>query len=303
MFGYYCRYLYCSEHQQNVVHVVHTDTGCTIPYRKRLAKYRGVKIPDYKKEFFSEWFSMKAIEREMIKRETLVKPMVSSYSSVDASTGGQFKNGEGNWATPVPVPPKYSIVGTGTSEIKNSGGSWLSFPNLTPVNIPSITGVWGVTGNSLATLNGGGVVTLSSSTAYQEEETTMYDLDCEDHAATRAQNYLDGRLYSLKATKSREGELAFGLRDDDKPQTPKDLIDRITSGKYIVQPDKMEVTDYEPLRRFRWRDPAKKEDRAGYEASQKAMEAATTTVTDTIMIGTPTEALAALKAFEGTTFH
>lgn len=193
----------------------------------------------------------------------------------------------------------YSTPTSGYSEIKNTGGNW--GPTLTFYGIPLTPSV---TVNSLATLDhDGGSIKWSSETTYEEEETVMYHDDCIPDLATRAQNYLDGRLSNLRNTKDQEAELAFGLRDDRKPQTPKDLIDRITSGKYMVNPDNMEKKDYELLRSFRWRDPAKKEDRAGYEATQKAMETAATTVTDTIMIGTPTEALAALKAFEGTTFH
>lgn len=139
------------------------------------------------------------------------------------------------------------------------------------------------------------------------KDKTMYN-DCDDccsnnDPAIRAQNYLENRLSGVIMTKEQTLRKDFGLVDDERPQTPKDLIERITSGKFTVPSDKMENADYEPIRRFRWRDPSVKEDHAGYKTACGLMQDASTEVLDAIHIQTKEEALKAIKEYETKTFH
>lgn len=134
-----------------------------------------------------------------------------------------------------------------------------------------------------------------------EKENTM-NYDCNDQD-TNARDYLSSRLHSIQNDKIGEMNHFFGLVGDVRPQTAKELIERITTGKYIVQPDKMEKSAYSPVDYFCWRDPSVKEDMAGMKAARKLLDVASIEVTDAIVIKTPTEALAALKDFEGKTFH
>ena len=142
----------------------------------------------------------------------------------------------------------------------------------------------------------------------KKKENTMYDFDCGCEREpmdkdARAEHYLDVRLANLVNQKDNALTKAFGLRDDDRPGTAKELIDRITSGKYVVPEERMDTSNYDPIRYFRWRDPSVKEDYAGYDAAMKNMGAAKTDVEDAINVKTKEEALAALKDFESKTFH
>lgn len=136
---------------------------------------------------------------------------------------------------------------------------------------------------------------------HEEEEDMSYDgFNDQD---TNARQYIEGRLMVIYHNKSGALQKDFGLVDDERPTTAKELIARITEGKFQVSEDKMERDSYSPIDYFRWRDPSVKEDKAGYDTAINTMKAAKTEVEDTIMVGTPSDALTALKAFEGKTFH
>lgn len=138
-------------------------------------------------------------------------------------------------------------------------------------------------------------------TIEEEEEDMSYDAFNDQD--TNARQYIEGRLMQIYHNKSGALQRDFGLVDDERPTTAKELITRITEGKFKVSADKMEKDSYSPMDYFRWRDPSVKEDRAGFNTALVNMNEAKTEVQDTIMVGTPADALTALKAFESKTFH
>lgn len=132
--------------------------------------------------------------------------------------------------------------------------------------------------------------------------TNMY-IDTCNTREENAQMYLRDRQEANFCQKDEQLHKDFGLRDNDAPRTIKDMIDRITTGQYVIRTDKEEVEDYNPLRFIRWRNPATQEDQAGYKLAKEAMYKANTKVSDAIMVKTPTEALTAVEEFQTATFH
>lgn len=122
-------------------------------------------------------------------------------------------------------------------------------------------------------------------------------------------SYLASRLSSIFCEKSMALSKTYGLEDDDRPTTPKEFVQRIKDGKFTLtkraetMEEENDSFDYYCINDYlRWRDPATKEDKAGYKAALTLMEKAYADTRDTINIATPTEGLAALKAFEAQTF-
>lgn len=96
----------------------------------------------------------------------------------------------------------------------------------------------------------------------------------------------------------------FGLVDEDGPDSFEDLLARITAGKYVISDEnKVKATYGGPLRYIKWRDPAIKEDRKGFDAAQKILYSARQDAERTIRISDPKEGLAALKSFESASFQ
>lgn len=140
----------------------------------------------------------------------------------------------------------------------------------------------------------------------KKEKNMCYD--CEDMVQLspeeRQRQYLRERAYAVEHDKRCNLRKKFGLADDDSPTTPKEFFERILAGKYFYPQDQMEKRTYPDnvTYRIRWRDPALKEDPAGFAEAEKPYDAAYTVLLDTIAIGTPAEGLAALKEFEAKSF-
>lgn len=139
----------------------------------------------------------------------------------------------------------------------------------------------------------------------KEKEKKMYnlDIDCGCNSAPAnpelvAKDYLVGRLLSARDVKASAAYKTFGLETDDRPITPKELVDRITSGKFVINTDKSDYRTHYPMDFIEWRDPAIKKDRPGYEAWEKLLGTAYYAAKDQIMIGTPADGLKALQTFE-----
>jgi hypothetical protein len=129
----------------------------------------------------------------------------------------------------------------------------------------------------------------------------MY-VDNDKHIESSKINYLLSRLENLEYTKRTALEEQFGLRNDIAPDTAQAMVDRIQAGKFVLKADTKDKSVYEPTRYIVWRDPAVKEDQAGYKIAVKAMDDAAQNVRDLIAIDTPANALAAVKAFEAWTY-
>jgi len=125
------------------------------------------------------------------------------------------------------------------------------------------------------------------------------------HTESAKTNYLLQRASNAKYKIQEDLHKQFGLSDDESPRNPQELVDRITSGKYVLPTEKeseLMVNQYWPcspmLAGIKWRDPAVKEDRAGWKAAEKQLETAFNDVHDAVMIKSNDDALAAIKEFE-----
>lgn len=133
-----------------------------------------------------------------------------------------------------------------------------------------------------------------------------------------ATEHLLDRLYKSYEDKRIDLKKQFGLVDEDAPKTRKDLIERITQGKYQITPagqaqdvlnEKMNGilpniaemlgTDYLLASwAIRWRDPSKAEDLEGFDAAIKRRDAAYDKATTIILVKSGDEAIKAVEDFE-----
>lgn len=119
-----------------------------------------------------------------------------------------------------------------------------------------------------------------------------------------ARRHMDNRLYGIKSVKREALKTQFGLTDDAHPASFTELAARLKAGMFTLPTDDGEFDRYDIFDSLRWRDPAKKEDRPGFDAADKLMQAAATKVKDAIWVKTnPEDALAALEAFESSTVN
>lgn len=128
----------------------------------------------------------------------------------------------------------------------------------------------------------------------------------------QARSYLESRLDDAARTKrSEELRKAFYMDDDEAPATAKQMVERITAGKFILPTDKEEAEYLKyysfygsaPFKTIKWRDPSKPADTAGYAAAVAKVHETEGDTLDVIKTGTEKEGLEALKAFKSTTFH
>jgi hypothetical protein len=123
-------------------------------------------------------------------------------------------------------------------------------------------------------------------------------------ATQQANDHLLERLSAATEDKLDTARHTFGLVDDDRPETAQELIDRITSGKFIVPEDrKNQKTWGYPLEYIRWRDPAIKRDEDGFQKYETSVEVASDDVMDTIIVKGPDAGLDAVNAFKAKTFN
>jgi len=154
----------------------------------------------------------------------------------------------------------------------------------------------------------------------KKEENTMNTLNIVASAAQssaqtfehEAREYLRNRLSKTYWTKTEDLRPSFGLEDDSPPKTPKEVIERITSGMYMLpeepeddfaQGDLGGESWYQPWNSIRWRDPAKKKDRDGYNLALKTLAKDRDATQDIIMTSDGKAGLEALQKFESTAIH
>jgi hypothetical protein len=122
--------------------------------------------------------------------------------------------------------------------------------------------------------------------------------------------YLTQRLEEIFWELQRPLEAKFGLTDDKAPTTPKELKERIASGKFTIiglPKDGDDEDEYDDdyfgcytswHRLLKWRDPSKKSDFEGFEAANKELRDLRQKTLDIIKIDEPKAGLDAIKALE-----
>lgn len=131
----------------------------------------------------------------------------------------------------------------------------------------------------------------------QKENTMNINLD----ADTR--NYLNLRLNQVNDEKVEDAR-SFFLPEPFYPKTGAELKKALADGWLTVS-----AKDDTQFKYSNWaayvslRDPALKYDEDGWKAALNKVDDDYTKVRDAIMVKTPADALAALNAFEGTTYH
>jgi hypothetical protein len=149
--------------------------------------------------------------------------------------------------------------------------------------------------------------TINKMSKKKKGNTMCYDCDGGYGRATVEEQriqHLRDRLSIVNYEKDRKLMKAYGLMDDDIPATLDEMIERLTSGKFVVPEDKKKRVSYltNIVSWIEWRDPEVKRDKEGYkEASEKLSKAFNETL-DTIVISDPKAGLEALQAFENTEF-
>jgi len=149
----------------------------------------------------------------------------------------------------------------------------------------------------------------------QEKETKMQfaeinaiGVNTADTEIRNQRKYLQDQLYRAKYAHYEPLQRAFGLRDEDAPRSPTELVERIKAGMYTVKPGETDAEGVEkfydsPMYYFRWRNPETKKDQEGYNAAKKLLEKAYTDAERVIMVGDAKEGLEAVKQYETATFH
>ena len=117
-------------------------------------------------------------------------------------------------------------------------------------------------------------------------------------------DYFLERLRHLAYEKDRAAEKHFGLLDDPRPSTAKELIKRIKDGKFYIEKDHedKEAGVYYILDFFKWRDPDLKKDQEGYSATRELIAKAVAEAEDEIWNDSK-NALKAIHKFESKSFH
>lgn len=113
-------------------------------------------------------------------------------------------------------------------------------------------------------------------------------------------DYLASRTIDIYSQKKSSLKKNYGLVDDDTPKDAEEIVARINAGKYIIEDTK---TWRGVEKTFRWRDPAMKEDKAGYDASKITLQKLLQDTRDAIYIKPSIDGLAAVQAFEAATVN
>ena len=137
--------------------------------------------------------------------------------------------------------------------------------------------------------------------AQKKGKPMCYDCDyneqptVENRRLTHAQN----RVSSIFYQKNGELRKMFHMDPDDRPTTGKELVERITAGKYSLKNEEdlknnfvWSILDY-----ITWRDPAVKMDEEGYKTAKAELEASYNVASDAATLGDAAAALAAINTF------
>ncbi len=146
--------------------------------------------------------------------------------------------------------------------------------------------------------------TPTSTLAQKEKETNMdkSTVPC----FIRERDALRSAMWSAVAAKDSAINKHFGIVDD-RPVTPKGVVEAIKSGKFTFVDEKTcdDIGEWDswmnPLRGLRFTEV--KEDKAGAKKAHEAMRAARDALDTEISVLDPKEGLAALRKFEEKKFH
>lgn len=109
--------------------------------------------------------------------------------------------------------------------------------------------------------------------------------------------YLEKRLQEVYHDKRDNLEAHFGIIDDDAPNGPAELAERLKDGKYTLRTgDRYQYWHWTEL--IQWRHPDRKQDFEGFEAAKKDLQSLRQKSLDTIKIDDVKACLDAVKALE-----
>jgi len=147
----------------------------------------------------------------------------------------------------------------------------------------------------------------AKSNPVQEKVANMYVdyVSSDKHSESAKTNYLLSRYEDTRSKIRFDLRKQFGLDNDDRPNTAKELTDRILSGKYVLPTEKEEelmrnqyYCGWSVLDSIKWRDPAIKEDKDGFKLAETELDAESLNVHDAVMIKDHDTALIAIQAFK-----
>lgn len=132
------------------------------------------------------------------------------------------------------------------------------------------------------------------------QEDTM---NTHDNTEANARSHLRNNLASSYSKHDHDLLRHFGLMEDDSPDSPEEVIERIKNGKYVLR-DKKDRTSFSHwTSHIRWRDPSKEKDEAGYKAAFEKMSQAYKHAQQDVLCDPLDKAKAAVRKFEEYTVH
>lgn len=141
--------------------------------------------------------------------------------------------------------------------------------------------------------------TKKMSRHYDEYNDCYVDTPTTDIQQTR--DYFANRILRISVDMHTKLEKQFGLRDDGAPQNFEEFLARIQSGKYIFTDEKRKTDTPYWRDHIRWRDPAMKEDLAGFRAAWEVFSKESSKANDAVMALSADKAMEAVQALESWT--
>lgn len=117
------------------------------------------------------------------------------------------------------------------------------------------------------------------------------------HIESSKINYLNDRLNNSFYKKEEEMVPLFNLNTPKVPDTAEKLVAAITSGDYTIKTDS-DRKYLQAVDQITWRSPSIVPDQAGYDAARASLIDLRQTAKDTVAVGTPADALTAIKAID-----
>lgn len=120
-------------------------------------------------------------------------------------------------------------------------------------------------------------------------------------------DYFLNRLNGVRFEKGEDLRRKFGLEDDKSPRSPKEVIDRITAGKYVLpktdSDDECDDYYYRPWELIQWRDPSVKKDNDGFHVAKLALDKLADDTRDKLYAAKDVNYLSILEAFKSATIN
>lgn len=142
-------------------------------------------------------------------------------------------------------------------------------------------------------------ITYRPTTHVQEDTMNTHEHSPESVARSALRNDLSN-LYTKHDQKLLHH---FHVMDDDQPDTPEEVVERIKSGKYQLRDKKDRSSFSHWTNHIRWRDPTQEKDEEGYKAAYEKMKVAYKHAQQDVLCDPLDKAKAAVRKFEEHTFH